>query len=169
VRPLAVFGGIVLVGLAVIFASLRLTDHSASANPLPASRTAPAPLSHAQFVRAANRVCGRELRESKARGLRHPKIKNLRTLTRDYRLAVPLFVKEAQGVRVLIPPRTDAPRFARLVRVLRVAIQNAHGILHALQTRQIRRAFLLSRQQDALDKHANAISRTLGLTVCAKS
>jgi hypothetical protein len=167
-RPLAVFGVIVVVGLAVIAVGLRLTDHPASATPPPAAPS-PTPLSHAQFVRAANRVCQRELRDSKAKGLRHPKIKNLRTLTRDFRLAVPLFDTEAAGVRVLIPPRSEAARFRRLVTTLGVAQQNAHGILHALQTRQIRRAFLLSRRQDVLDKHLNALSRKLGLTVCAES
>lgn len=35
-KPLAIFGGIVVVGLAVIFGGLRLTAHSASADNLPA-------------------------------------------------------------------------------------------------------------------------------------
>ena len=165
-KPIAIFAGIVLVGLALIVGGLHLTDHSASATPPP---PLPTPLSHAQFVQAANRVCQRELRESKARGLRHPKIKNLRTLTRDFRLAVPLFDREFAGVRVLMPPRSEAARFRHLITILGAAQRNAHGILHALQTRQIGRAFSLSRQQDVLDKRANAISRKLGLTVCAKS
>jgi hypothetical protein len=167
VKPLAIFSGVVVVGLAVIAAGLRLTSHPASARPTPVT---PVPsLTHAQFVRAANRVCRREMRAAKAKGLRHPKITNLRTLTRDYRLAVPLFESEAAGVRVLRPPRRDAPTFGRLVSTLGVALRNAHGILHALQTRQVRQAFALSRRQDRLDHHLNALSRKLGLTVCATS
>jgi hypothetical protein len=54
VKPLAIFRGIVVVGLVVIFAALRLANHSASADSLPAQPTAP---THAQFVRAGNAVC----------------------------------------------------------------------------------------------------------------
>ena len=165
VRPLAIFAGIVVVGVILIAVGLRVTNHPASATPPPL----PTPLSHAQFVHAANGICERALREGKAKGLRHPNITNLRSLTRDFRLAIPLFIKEAAGVSALVPPRSEAARFRHLVAILGEAQRNAHGILHAVETRQIRRAFLLARQQDVLDKHANAISRKLGLTVCAKS
>jgi hypothetical protein len=74
VKPLAIFGGIVVVGLAVIFVGLRLTDHSASANPLPT------PLTHAQFLRAGNAVCHRYYREGKA--IFKSKPKTLKMLTR---------------------------------------------------------------------------------------
>lgn len=166
-KPLAIFAGVVVVGLALIAGGLRLTGSSAGANP--SATPMITPLTRTQFVHAADRVCGQELREAKARGLRHPKITSLRSLTRYFRLAVPLFDAEAAGVRVLIPPRSEAAAFRRLTTNLALSEGNANSILHALQTRQIRRAFLFAKRQDVLDKRMNTESRKLGLTVCARS
>src|SRR4029077_14597274 len=60
VRPIAIFAIIVVVGLIAIEAGLRATGNSASANPLPKT---PTPLTHAEFIRAGNRVCDRYYRE----------------------------------------------------------------------------------------------------------
>jgi hypothetical protein len=169
VKPLALFASVLVVGLIAIWLGMRMTNHPVSASAASAAPPVPTRLTRAQFVHAANRVCGRELREAKTRGVRHPKIKSLRALKRIYRIVVPMFDKEADGVRALRPPLSEAVLFRRLTRNLSASQRNAHSILHALETGQIRRALSFSKQQDKLDTRMNAESRKLGLTVCAKS
>jgi hypothetical protein len=163
-KLLAIFAAIVVVGLIAIAGGLRATR---GATP---SVTPPKQRSWAQFVRAANGVCRRTMREAKARekGLPSPK-KNLRAFVRDMRIAIPLFQNETAGVRALIPPLQTGPTVRRLAGTLQMAEHNAHDLLHAAETRQFRRMVSFARRADTLDKRLNALSRKLGLTVCAKS
>lgn len=163
-KPLAIFTVIVVVGLIVIAGGLRATR---GATP---TVTPPRPLSRAEFVQAANGVCRRTTREAKARekGLPSPK-KNLRAFTRDMRIAVPFFEKETADVRALIPRLRAGPTLRRLASTLEIAQYNAHSLLHAAETHQIRRLLSFASRADALDKRLNRLSRKLGLTVCAKN
>jgi hypothetical protein len=149
-----------VVGLVVIVGGLRLTDHSARANP---SVTPPAPLTHAQFVRAGNAVCVRYYRDDPTI-YRNPK--TLRAVTRDLRIAVPVMDREAARLRALVPPPSDAGTYRRLLRGVGQLDRDAHAILHAFDTRQYRRGVLVARSLGHLDKHLNSLANRLGLKVC---
>jgi hypothetical protein len=162
VRPLAIFAIVVVVGLLAIGAALRLTDHSASAKPSPAP--APPPLTHAQFVRAGNEVCARYYRDGIAIFKKQPK--TLKMLRKDLRIMMPLMDRHAAGLRALVPPRSDARGYRRLLRVEGQELYGAHAVLHAFRTGQVRRGVLIARHLDHLDKRFNSLSRKLGLNIC---
>jgi hypothetical protein len=157
VKPLAVFGGIVVVGLAVMFAGLRLTNHSASADPLPT------PLTHAQFVRAGNAVCDRYYRDDPTI-FRNPK--TVKALTKDMRIAVPFVDREAADLRALLPPLGDADTYRRLLGGLGQMDHNARAMLHAFETGQIRQGVLIARSTARLDSHLNSLANKVGLNIC---
>jgi hypothetical protein len=160
VKPLALFGGIVAVGLAAIFVGLRLTDHSASANPLPK------PLTHAQFVRAGNAICDRYYRTDPTL---FKKPKTLKALTSDLRISIPILDSEAAGLRALVPPPPDAATYQRLLGRLAELEGDAYALLHSFETGQVRRGVLIARHASLLDTRLNSLSRKLGLTVCGLS
>jgi hypothetical protein len=162
-KPLAIFAGVVAVGLVVIVGGLRLTDKSASATP---SVTPPKPLTHAQFVRAANAVCVRYYHEDSTI-YRHPK--TLRALTRDLRISVPALDREVAGLRPLLPPPSDAGTYRRLLRGVAKLQRGAHVVLHAFNTRQYRRGVLAARTLGYLDRHLNSLANRLGLNLCGLS
>jgi hypothetical protein len=157
VKPLAIFGGIVAVGLAVIFVGLRLTDHPTSANP------PPTPLTHAQFVRAGNAICDRYYRDD-------PTIfsnpKTVKALTKDMRIAVPYVDREAAGLRALLPPPSDAATYRRLLGGLGQVGHAAHAMLHDFETGQIRQGVLIARSTARMDSHLNSLANKVGLNIC---
>jgi hypothetical protein len=169
VRPFAIFGVVVVVGGILIAAGLRLTAHSASATPPPNAIPTPTPLSRAQFVRAANRLCFRNNRQGKAL---FKKPKTLIMLAREVRLAVPLLDREIAALRALIPPSRDAATYRRLLNDLGPEQREAHIMLHEFETRQWLRGAAAARQLDRLGKQLNRRDdpalKKLGLTVCAK-
>jgi hypothetical protein len=160
VKPLAIFGGIVLVGLAVIFGGLRLTNHSARAESLPSQ---PTPLTHARFVRAGNAVCDRYYR-SDPMLFRNPR--TAKALTRAMRIAAPYFDRMAAGLRALVPPRGDAPTYRRLLGGLGQADHALHAMLHAFETGQIRHGVLVARSTARMGSHLNSLAKKLGLNIC---
>jgi hypothetical protein len=162
VRPLAIFAVVVVVGLIAIGVGLRATDHSASAKPPP---PLPTPLSHAQFVRTGNRVCDRYYREG-TKAVPKREQKTLKAATRDLRVLMPLMERDAAGLRALVPPRSDAGTYRRLLSVMGQELYDFHATLHAFETRQVRRGVLIARHADHLDKRFNSLSRKLGLSVC---
>src|SRR5262249_30652107 len=145
-RPFAIFAVIVVVGLIVIAGGLRATQ---GATP---TITPPKQLSRAQFVRAANSLCRRTMREAKARekGLPSPR-KSLRAFIRDMRVAIPFYENETAGVHALILRVREGPTLRHLGSTLETAQRNAHGLLHAGETGQIGRMGFLARRQDGLD------------------
>jgi hypothetical protein len=163
VKPLAVFGGIVVVGLAVIFVGLRLTDHSASADPLPA---APTSLTHAQFVREGNAVCDRYYRDDPTI-FRNPK--TVKAFKRDMQIAVPFVDRMAAGLRALVPPPSDAATYRRLLGGLGLQNRAVHAMLHAFETGQIRQGVLIARSTARLDLHLNSLANKVGLNICGLS
>jgi hypothetical protein len=166
VKPFAILG-VVVVGAILLVAGLRLTDHPASATPPPVATTPSAtPLSHAQFVRAANGICRRSNRQGKA--LFKQKPQSLRMLRREIRIAVPLADREAAALRALVPPPPDAATWRRLIDHLGVELRDVHAMLHAAETRQWRRMVVVARQLDVQGKRDDPALRKLGLTVCAK-
>ncbi|HET8751368.1 MAG TPA: hypothetical protein VFM43_02440 [Gaiellaceae bacterium] len=163
VKPLGIFAGIVVVGLALIVGGLRLTDHSATATPPPA----PMPLSQAQFVRTGNAVCADYYRALfKSQTISHPQAKTLKMITRGLRIQVPLMDRLATGLRPLVPPRRDAATYRRLLSVLGQELYDAHAVLHAFETGQFRRGVLIARHGGHLDRAYNSLSRKIGLKVC---
>lgn len=162
-KPFAIFGGIVVVGLALIVGGLRLTNHSASATPPPATSTAPTPLTHAQFVRAGNAICARYYRDDPTL-FKHPK--TLKMVTKDLRISVPVMEREVAGLRALVPPASDAGTYRRLLAGAGQGVRDARAVLHAFETAQYRRGVLIARHTNHLDKRLNSLSRKLGLTVC---
>ena len=160
-KPLGIFVGIVVVGLALIVGGLRFTDHKASANPLP---TAPTPLTHAQFVRAGNAICARYYRVD-AKLSKRP-AKTLKMVTRYLRLEVPAVDRELAGLQALVPPRNEAGGYRRLLRGAKQLDDDAKAILHAFETGQYRRGVLIARQTPNLNRWLNPLARKLGLSVC---
>lgn len=163
-KPLAIFVGVVVVGLGVIAAGLHLTGHSASATPPPVTAAS----ARAQFVRAGNGVCARYydglMTTFEGRSLpKTPKLK-----TRYLRLEMPLFEHLYAGLRALVPPGREAGTYRRLLRIARREIRDAHAALHAFETGQAHRVALLERNErrDHLDRRSNTLSRRLGLTIC---
>lgn len=162
-KPFAIFGGIVVVGLVLIVGGLRLTNHLASATPPPPTSTPPTPLTHAQFVRAGNAICARYYRADPTL-FKHPK--TLKMVTRDLRISIPFMEREIAGLRALVPPPRDAGTYRRLLTGVGQLDRDAHAVLHAFETAQYRRGVLIARHTNHLDKHLNSLSRNVGLTVC---
>jgi hypothetical protein len=161
VKPFAIFGGIVVVGLVVIFAGLRLTSHSALADPLPAQPTA---LTHAQFVRAGNAVCDRYYRDDPTI-FRNPK--TVKALTRDMQIALPFVDSEDAGLRALVPPSSDAATYRRLLAGLGRVEDAVHAMLQAFQTAGgVREGVLIARATARMDSHLNRLANKLGLNIC---
>jgi hypothetical protein len=164
VKPLTLFGVIVVVGLVVIGAALHFTDHSASATPpLP-------PLSaQEQFVRAGNGLCARfydELMTAfEGRGI--PKTATMKA--KYLRLQLPLQERLYAGLRALVPPDREAGTYRRLLSLSRRGMRDVHAGLHAYATGQVGRVALIERDERRvhLNRRANSLSRTLGLTICA--
>ena len=163
-KPLALFGVIVVVGLVAVGALLRLTDNSASAKP-PALSPASA---QAQFVRAGNGVCARYYDELMAAFEGGSIPKTAKAKAKYLRTAMPLAERMYAGLRALVPPDREAGTYRHLLRLARRASRDAHVMLHAYETGQDRRAALLMRDErrDHLNRLANSLSRKIGLTIC---
>lgn len=164
-KPLAIFGGVLVVGLAVIFAGLRLTDHSAGATPPPAP---PAQATSAQFVQTGNGVCARYYRELMLALEGRSLPKTTRMKARYLRLEMPAVDHLYAGLRGLVPPQRDAADYRRLMRIARRELHDAHLALHDYETGQVRRERLIERgeRRDHLDRRSNSLSRSIGLTIC---
>lgn len=163
-KPVALFGGIVVVGLVVIGAALRLTDHSASATPPLASKLS----AQARFVRAGNGVCARYYNELMANfeGRSMPKTPKMRA--KYLRIELPLFERLYAGLRALVPPDRDAGDYRRLLRIARREVRDAHVAIHAYETGQAHPVALIERDErrDHVDRRSNSLSRKIGLTIC---
>jgi len=164
VKPLALFGVIVVVGLIALGALLRLTNNSASATP----PIAPALSTQAKFVRAGNGLCARYYDELmatfEARGIpRTAKVK-----ARYIRLEMPLMERVYAGLRALVPPDREAGTYRRLLRLMRRGMHDAHAALHAYETGQLGRVALLDREERGvhLNRRTNTLFRKIGLTIC---
>jgi hypothetical protein len=165
VKPLGLFVGVVVVGLVVIFLGLRLTNHSANASPVLTTRTAPKPLTQAEFDRAGNAICARYYRVDAPLAKNPPK--TLRAVTRDLRIDTAAFDRQTASLRALVPPPHDAGGYRRLLRGVGRASRDLHALLHDFETRQYRSGVLKARQlTPALDRHLNRLARQLGLNVC---
>lgn len=162
-KPLAIFGVLVAVGLAVIFAGLRLTDHSARADPLPATPTS---LTHAQLVRAGNAVCDRYYRTDPTI-FRNPQ--TLKAITRDMRIGVPYLDRMEMGLRALVPPPSDAFNYRHLLGGTGQMDCDAHAMLHAFETGQVQQGVLIARATARLDLELNSLAKEVGLNICALS
>jgi hypothetical protein len=161
-KAFAIFAGIVVVGVIVIAVGLRLTNHSASATPVPT------PLSHAQLVRTANSDCLQARREFDKHRISVPRRPNLRTLLRFFRIAVPRIDKVAGTLSGLAPPSTDQVSYQRLLNALAAEGRAGGRMLHDLETRQVRSGLLVAREVDAIEKRARRLERKLGITACMK-
>lgn len=164
VKPLALFGVIVVVGLVAIGAALRLTDHSASAEPPIAPKLA----AQARFVRAGNGICARSYNElmTALEGRSIPKTAKVKA--KWLRLEMPIVERLDAGLRGLVPPAREAGTFRHLIRVARRELHDVHVALHDYETGQVRRVALIEREERRvhLNRRFNALSRQLGLTVC---
>jgi hypothetical protein len=160
-KALAIFAGVVVVGLGAIALGLQATGGSA-----PSAATPPVRLTHAQFVRAANGVCRRFARKGNAIFKKKPK--TLKQLARGLRIAFPLLQREEASLRAVTPPAADFATDTRLLREFSVAVHDFHAMLHGVKTRQILRVVVFARQADRLGKRLDRTARKLGLTVCAK-
>lgn len=164
-KPLALFGVIVVVGLVAIGAALHLTGHSASATPVP-------PLSaRAQFVRAGNGVCARYYDGLMAafEGRSIPKTPTVKA--KWLRLEMPLMNRLYAGLHALVPPAREARNYRRVLRMARRAIRDARVALHDFETGQVRREALVERAERRvhLNRRSNSLFRKVGLTICGLS
>lgn len=165
VKPLGLFAGTVVVGLAVIFVGLRLTSHSANASPVLATPTAPKPLTQAQFDRAGNAICVRYYRVDAPLSKSRPK--TLRAVTRNLRIDIAAFDRETISLRALVPPPNDAGMYRRLMRGVGRGGRDIHALLHDFETGQYRLGVLKARHlSPALERHVNHLARKLGLKIC---
>jgi hypothetical protein len=162
VKPLALFGVIVVVGLVAIGAMLHLTNNSASAKPPPLSPAS----AHALFVREGNGVCARYYDEVMAALEGRSIPRTAKAWAKWGRLAVPLDERLGARLRALVPPGPDARTDRRLLRVYARVLHNEHVLLHAYETGQLLRARLIVRQADHLSRRFNSLARKLGLTIC---
>ena len=160
-KPLALFGVIVVVGLVAIGAALHLTNNSASAKLPPLSPAS----EQALFVREGNGACARFYKALFTALEGRGKPKNAKTWARYLRMTIPLFVRMDAELRTLVPPRRDAGTYRRLLRISRREIREARAVQHALETGQVRRARRIGRGEH-LDRRANSLSRKIGLTIC---
>ncbi|HEX5173940.1 MAG TPA: hypothetical protein VFV91_07335 [Gaiellaceae bacterium] len=163
VKPLGIFVGVVVVGVAVIAAGLHLTDRSASAKPV-----VPTASVQAQFVRAGNGVCARYYQELMATFEGRSSPKTPTSKARYLRLEMPLIEQVYAGLRALVPPGREAGPYRRLLRIARREIHDDHLALHAFETGQAHRVVLLERDErrDHLSRRSNSLSRRVGLTIC---
>ena len=159
VKPLAIFGAVVVVGLIAIEVGLRATAHTASATP------PPTPLTQAQFVQRGNAVCAVYNRSAKA--VLTPNPKTFRAATRELQRWMPLVQRDVAGLRALVPPVSDDATYRSLLAVMTQEDAEVHSILHDFETGQYQRGVLLLRQGSHLDNRFNSLARTLGLTACA--
>lgn len=138
-RPLVLFAAILLVGLAVLAIGMKATG----GNPgLPNAK----PLSPRQFRRANQHIClfvRGQLESLVARG----KPRNLRQAATYLRRAVSIFDQLRTDYYGLVPPRSDAAAFRRLLRHLDVADRAMHRLNHLSETRQWRSLVLLVRSR----------------------
>ena len=162
-KPLGIFAGVVVVGLAVIAAGLHLTGRS-SAKPPPV----PTASVQAQFVRAGNGVCARYYQElmTTFEGRSLPKTPKLKA--RYLRLGMPSLERLYAGLRALVPSARDAGTYRRLLTIARRELHDAHVALHAFETGQDGRVALLERteRRHHLSRRYNSLSRRVGLTIC---
>ena len=124
----------------------------------------PKPLSHAQFVRAADRACRRANRRAK----RLKKVTSAEAFLFDLKLVIPIFEGEIGDLRPLAPPRADAARFQQMLSTLDAEDLLANHLLLEFESRHIRSVKGLAKRLDVIGKHSNRLARKLGLTVCAK-
>lgn len=161
-KPLALFGVIVVVGLVAIGAALRLTGHSASATPPLAVST------RARFVHAGNGLCARYYDElmTNFEGRSIPKTALVKA--KWLRIEMPLEERLYAGLRTLVPPGRDARDYRHLLRMARRGIRDLHAALHAYSRGDVRRVASLVRAERRvhLNRRLNSLSRKLGLTIC---
>jgi hypothetical protein len=166
VKPLALFVGVVVVGVGVIFLGLRLTDHSAKASPAPTPPVAPKPLTQAQFDRAGNAICARYYHLEVP--LSEKPAKTLRAITRVLRIDTAAWDRQAASLRALVPPPNDAGTYRRLMRGAARFSRDLHAVLHDFETGQYQRGALNATQlTPARVRPLNRLTRTLGLNICA--
>ena len=166
VKPLGIFAGIVVIGVVLIAAGLRLTDRSASAMP-----PLPIPTAQAQFVRAGNGVCARYYEEVMATFEGRETPKTVKMDARYIRLGMPAMVRLYAGLRALVPPRSQVRTYRRLLRVAGRELHRARAELHAFEAGQAGRARLIDRhaRRQHFDRRYNSLSREVGLTICGLS
>lgn len=162
-KPLAVFAGILVVGLAVIFAVLRLTAHPASADPLPVPQSS---LTKSRFVRTGNGTCARYYQQLEANFEGRPRPNSRKMYVQYLRIAIPLAGRLDAGLRALVPPRRDAAAYRRLLRGAAQEVSDARAALHAFESGQVRRGQRIERDGDHLSNRLNSLSRKVGLTIC---
>jgi hypothetical protein len=163
VKPLALFGVIVGVGLVAIAAALHFTNHTASATPPLRPLSA-----QERFVRAGNGLCARAYNEVmdtfEARGVP----KTVKMKAKYLRLQLALEERLDPGFRALEPPARDAGAYRQLLRIDRRGIHDTRAELHAYATGQLWRVTLLDRaaRRDHVGRRYNALARKIGLTIC---
>lgn len=166
VKPLGLFVGVVVVGLAAILLGLHMTDHSANASPPPTTPAAPKPLTQAQFDRAGNAICVRYYRVEAP--LSEKQAKTLKAVTRYLRIDTAAFDQETASLQALAPPPNDAGTYRRLLRGVGRFSRGLHALVHDFETGQYRRGALNATQlTPALSRRLNHLARTLGLNICA--
>ena len=162
------FVAIVVVGGIVIALGLRLTNHPASATPLPT------PLSRAQFVRAADGVCLRAERQAKATAkaehLKKQKRPTLKLLAKALRIAVPWNDEMRASLSRLDPPRADLATYRLLLTRLAEHGRGVRSMLHLVETGQIRSLTGAAHHVDVVERRQlPPLWRKLGLTACVKT
>jgi len=122
-------------------------------------------LSHGRFVYLANRACARA--NGRAKRIKNPT--SFETFVAGLRKAIPVFESEIVDFRALAPPPSDAASFRRLLATLDAEDLAGHGLLDAVEARQVRRGKTLARRVDVLSKRFNKRATKLGLRICTRS
>ena len=130
------------------------------------NESAPPPaLSHADFVRAADRACERNRRAEKA----IPNPTDLASLIHGLQRAVPVLEHEIVTLRSLHPPSRDAAAFGRVLKDLDAQDLAGTQLIDSLSAHQVRRSKALGRRLDTLGKQLRRLDRRLGLRACVKA
>jgi hypothetical protein len=119
----------------------------------------PKTLSHAQFVRAADRACVRFGRQTK--GLKKPT--SFETFDRTMRVATRAYEQTLFTLRGLAPPATDATAFQRLLSGLDAQDKLIHSLTYAVDAHQLGRTKVLVRRLRVIGKRDKSNARRLGL------
>jgi hypothetical protein len=125
----------------------------------------PKPLSHARFVRAANRACARATR--RVRAIKKP-TNALAVLADLRRFVVPRYERLLFVLRGLAPPPADAVAFRRMLTTFNDFDQVVHHALDAVDARQIPQAKRLARHLDLVGRRIHLRAKKLGLRICAR-
>jgi hypothetical protein len=146
-KPLGLLAATLAVGLAVIGAGMTVFGGTSGSGPNPPPPNLPAPVTQAQFKRAAMRIClsARALDKSI---ITAGKPRNLREAARYFRRFTPRFDQLTRDVDALTPPPSATAEAAALRR-LRGKLHRFDRALdrldHFAETRQWRMFVLLAR------------------------